>query len=432
MVNMTCRCDQTVRLRATARASCLVLTFAVVALAANDALAQAPPATGGSPVVASAPHVAPLPAPEGTPEEATELGGYYGQYESFKQSLQNDYNIQYEFPVSTFTQLGVPHGQPAAVQLLYSPSVTWTPLNDTEIGTGSFNFAFTQYQYWTKVNTAFQQGRMGLLTPPNGQVTNGYEYVQATYTHTMPGDWKWLSVTVGQYEFDSFDNNQYADSAQTNFINYALAQNGTQAYANAGVGAYVQETFGDGQISFAEGFQSADNISGASITTVGLSKRKYNYFVYAQWVPAFLAGATYSIIWYSQPLIPQLPSAAQGVSFSAVQNFGDRWGLFLRANNASGAISPIETSIAWGAIYNDPFRHAKLDQVGLGLFWSKTNLSAVQLPARKSEWGVELYYAYTVVRGLQITPDVQLYMNPALAPTAGPAAMFTLRTTSFF
>jgi len=410
----------------------LLLMPAMLASGARAASAQSSPAAGSPPPTAIAPHVVPLPPTSGPTDETNALEAWYSRYEAFKQRLQMSYDIQYDMQVSTFTQWGAPHGTPGSVQLLYSPTISWTPLNDPVIGSGAFNFAFQQEHYWTRATTAAQQARMGLLTPPNGQVSDGYEYVQATYTHTLPDTWSWLSITVGQYEFDNFDNNQYADSAQANFINYALAQNGTQTYANAGLGAYVQEATPSGQFTFAQGFQSATDISGSTFTTRGLSTGKQGYFLYAQWVPTFLTGATYSVIWYAQPSVPEQPSASQGVSFSAVQNFGDRWGLFLRANNASGNVIPIETSLAWGAIYNDPLRHSKLDQVGIGFFWSKTNLSAIDEPARKSEFGIELYYNYAIFKGLHIAPDVQVYVNPALAPTAGAAAMFTLRTTTFF
>jgi carbohydrate-selective porin OprB len=107
-------------------------------------------------------------------------------------------------------------------------------------------------------------------------------------------------------------------------------------------------------------------------------------------------------------------------------------GLSLRANNARGTLIPIETSIAWGGICNDPFRRNPLDQVGLGIFWDKTNLKAVNQPARSSEWGSELYYNYVLFKGLWLTPDVQLYLTPALHPRADPAAVFTIRTTALF
>jgi len=120
------------------------------------------------------------------------------------------------------------------------------------------------------------------------------------------------------------------------------------------------------------------------------------------------------------------------VSFNAVQNIDAKWGLFLRANGASGTAIPIETSVAWGGIRNNPFLRNKLDQVGFGVFWDKTNLKAVAQPARNAEWGAELYYSYTVFKGLRLTPDIQLYLDPALKPGAGPAAVFTVRTTAFF
>ena len=151
-----------------------------------------------------------------------------------------------------------------------------------------------------------------------------------------------------------------------------------------------------------------------------------------EWAPNFLGGGAYDLLGYSQPSVPQQPSNSQGVSFSAVQNIDSKWGLFLRANGASGTAIPIETSVAWGGIYNNPLERNKLDQVGLGIFWDKTNQKAVGQPARNAEWGTELYYNYALFKGLWLTPDIQLFFDPALHPGAGPAAVFTLRATALF
>jgi len=151
-----------------------------------------------------------------------------------------------------------------------------------------------------------------------------------------------------------------------------------------------------------------------------------------EWAPNFLGGGIYSLLGYSQPSVPQQPSNSPGVSFNAVQNFDPKWGLFLRANGTSGTATSIETSVAWGGIYNNPFGRNHLDQVGFGIFWDKTNLKAVAQPARNAEWGAELYHNYVLFKGLWFTPDVQIYFDPALHPGAGPAAVFTIRTTAFF
>ena len=61
--------------------------------------------------------------------------------------------------------------------------------------------------------------------------------------------------------------------------------------------------------------------------------------------------------------MPLSDTTTLGVSFSAVQNIDPKWGLFLRVNRASGTATPIETSVAWGGIRNNPFGRNKLDQV---------------------------------------------------------------------
>ena len=363
-----------------------------------------------------------------THDLTADLNGDYDQYLAFKNTIQNDLNIQFSMPVSVFGQWGSPNGGSGVAEMVYSPTVTWTPFTNTAIGSGAFNFAFQQNQFWTPANTNSQQGSMGLITAPNDWGANGYQYAQITWTQTLPG--KWLAVSAGQYSFGQYDGNQYAGNAQANFINYALAQNATQTYANAGMGAYAQIT-PDSQLQFAGGLQGATNITGETVTTSGYRNNQIAYFLNAQWTPTFLAGGTYSMLYYHQPSVPEQPSASQGVSFSAVQNLNPTYGLFLRVNNASGAAIPIETSVAFGGIVNNPFGRNRLDQAGIGVAWDQTNQAAVG-PARGAEWVSELYYNYTVFKALQLTPDFQVYFNPALAPNTSVAAVFSVRATINF
>jgi hypothetical protein len=159
-----------------------------------------------------------------------------------------------------------------------------------------------------------------------------------------------------------FDSNLSAGNAQTNFISYPLTQNGTQTYPNGGLGAYAEATSPDQQFIFAGGFQDATNVSGDALSTRVFSTGKYAYFMAEEWAPNFLGGGIYSLLGYSQPSVPQEPSNSPGVSFNAVQNFDPKWGLFLLANGTSGAATPIETSVAWGGIYNNPFGRNHLDR----------------------------------------------------------------------
>ena len=372
------------------------------------------------------------PSTDFTKEVAAALNDIYDEYLSFKKELGIDYDVQYSISVSIFPQWGTPNGGPGIVSMVYTPNITWSPFTNTRFGSSLFTFQLQQTQFWSSTSSASQQTRLGLITPPNAQPINLREYNQFMYTHTFPDGWNWLSVTVGQYGFAAYDSNQYAGNSQTNFISYPLAQNATQTYPNGGHGAYAQAATPDQQFTFAGGFQGANNVSGTTLRRSGASAGRYAYFIAGEWAPKFLGGGSYELLGYSQPLLPQQPSGSLGVSFNAVQNIDPKWGLFLRANNASGTLIPIETAVAWGGIYNNPLGRNKLDQVGLGVFWDKTNLKAVSQPARNAEWGSELYYNYVLFKGLWLTPDVQLYFDPALHPGAGPAAVFTIRTTAFF
>jgi hypothetical protein len=377
----------------------------------------------------------PPPAPEilAEPNVAPGLDPLYDQYLAWKEQLQNQYNIEYSLQLSLLPQWGTAPGGAPAIDFVWTPNLIWKPFTDTAFGSGSFTFSAQHNQFWSGTNTTTMQNRLGLLAPPSDWGVDTIDYAQLTYTHVLPGDWRWVSVTVGQYGFSLYDVNQYAGNGQTNFVNYALAQNATQTYGSADLGAYLEAAAPARNLVFAGGFQGATNFTGSTITAHGLAAGEIAYFLAARWTPGLLAGGTYGLIWYAEPALPEdeLP-ASHGLSFSAAQNLTKQWGLFLRANTATGLSSSIANSLAWGVVRNDPFRRDPLDQLGLGVARSQTNSAAVAAPARNAEWLAEAYYNYTIFKGLQLTPDIQFYFDPALTPASGPVAVFTLRATATF
>ncbi|HEU0154713.1 MAG TPA: carbohydrate porin [Stellaceae bacterium] len=380
--------------------------------------------------------VEPPPAPQtilAEPDVSLRLDPLYDRYLVWKEQLQANYNLQYYLQVSLLPQWGTPHGRPALFDFIWTPTIVWKPLTDTPAGSGSFTFSAQQNQFWTRANAVALQARAGLLTPPGDWFVDTIDYAQLTYTHMLPGAWRWLSATVGQYSFGTWDANQYAGNAQTNFVNYALAQNGTQNYVSGDLGAYAEAAAPARKLMFAGGFQGATNFAASTIATRSFAERKFAYFLAARWSPHLLAGGSYGLLWDTQPALPTSGvSSSRGLSFNAAQNLNAQWGLFLRANTATGNSTAIATSLAWGAVRNDPFRHDPLDQAGLGIAWNKTNRAAFLTSARNAEWIAEAYYNYTIFKGLQIAPDLQLYFVRALGTDAGPEAILTLRATASF
>jgi porin len=386
---------------------------------------------------------APSEAPQiGTPSSsdfthafASTFDQQYDGYLAFKKEIDENYNLYFSTDFSIFSQFGS-HGQPVWLGVSY-PSVTWRPFTGTAFGSGEINLTVGQQAYFSKTNTGAQAERLGLVAFPNDWASDNFSWSTLSYTQTLPGDVSWLSITGGQYNLFGFDPSLYAANAQTTFISYSFAQDATQTFPNAGLGAYLTANTTDGQVHFSGGFQGATDLAGGTLTTKGYSQGQLLYWGNAQWTPKIpgLGSGIYSLLVYAQPLVPMVSDRSIGISLSASQQLTDRWGAFFRVSNATGSDIAIRTSIATGVIRNDPFGRNPSDQAGLALGWNKTNHDAVGvLPdgVLEGEWVSEIYYNYTVFKGLSLTPDLQVFWNPALIPSSGPEAVFTLRATLFF
>ena len=354
------------------------------------------------------------------------------RYVRAKKQIEDTTGVSFTMTASGMSQWGAPDGGYGAVQGLFTPSVEWKAFDIHGIGSGAFQFSYNAPQYWSGANGATLQGRLNLNSPLNDYPTNSLAFAQVTYTHDFPGNW--LAVTLGQFPIANFDGNAYANNQQVNFIGYSLAQNGSQNYSLASLGAYAQVN-PTKDVSFVAGFQDANNVAANYILFSTVGQGQYAWFGYGAWSPSFtgLGQGDYSLLYYNVPSVVLQPQASSGLSFSASQALGEHWGLFVRANTAWNSSWYIQSSIAGGAVYNNPLGRDPLDQIGLGIAWNRTNQNlyagAFALP---SETMIEFYWAWTTFKRLQITPDVQLYFQPALAPTQQLAAVFSIRAAVLF
>jgi len=361
-----------------------------------------------------------------------EIDSVRGRYARAKKEIRDSVGVTYSMEASVMSQWGTPNGGYGAVQAMFTPAVNWDVFSSPTVGHGSLQFYFLAVQYFSGATGASLGANIDLNSPINNQPTANQQFVQVTYTHGFPGEW--LAISVGQYAFANFDGNAYANDQQVNFIGYSLTQNGSQNYSQAGLGAYAQLN-PTREITLAAGFQDANDLSGSYIQFPTLGRGQYAWFLYGAWSPAVAdwGQGSYGLLYYNQPGIALQPLASTGLSFSASQPIGDGWGLFLRANTAWQSSSAIQSSIAGGAVLNDPLKRSPSDQIGLGMAWNATNMSLYAGSfARPSETMVEFYWAWSVYQALLITPNVQLYLQPALAPNDDIAAVFTIRVTQLF
>jgi len=165
--------------------------------------------------------------------------------------------------VSLLEQWGFANGGSPALQIYAAPSLDWTAFKSKAWGTGSIQEAYNVTGYPTTQNAAGIQSKLGLITPINDSPAKKLNFAQLTYTQASPAN-KWL-FTAGQYPLSNFDGNAYLGNQQQNFSSYLFAQNATQTYLNAGLGAYVQFN-PTSTIQLAAGFQGANNALGQTIS----------------------------------------------------------------------------------------------------------------------------------------------------------------------
>lgn len=350
---------------------------------------------------------------------------FKAQYHLFKKELREKTGISYTFDSTAMPQWGAPSGRIIAAQGIVAPSVNWDLYTSKYLGVSSLQFFYQGIGYANKQkNGSALSNNLNVANPVNDYTNQGNEYQQLTFTQILPKDI--FSVAVGLFPISNFDSNAYADNQQINFINYAMSQNGTSTYATSGMGAFVQAKPSK-EITVIGGFQNASNISGDSIDWNTFGNGPTASFINLNWRP-FNPLNEYSLILYKQPAVPQQPLASKGWSLSLSQYVNKHVGLFLRANRATGSTFNIDTSVAGGAVYNNPLNRNPLDQIGLGYAYNVVNKS-VYAPqyARGNEQVIEAYWAWSFARSFQITPDVQLYLNPALKEKKQLAAAYSLR-----
>ena len=347
-------------------------------------------------------------------------------YQNFKNNLQKNWGLTYSLDASFLLQRGAPNGKNTAWQTQYYGTAGWNAFRSKDFGIGTFNVAYTMVRYWG-INGAALSNRMGVVSSVNDYPSKGNYFDELSYTHTLPGALRSISVTVGQFPMYNFDGTDYDSNQQVNFLNYALSQNASEVYPTASLGGYISWT-PNADWSFSAGAQNANNITGETISWHKWKKGKMTSFISATWTPTFggLEGE-YSIMGYYQPSVSAQPESSRGWSLNAQQFVTNKVALFARANGVNKSANSIKQSYVFGSVVNNPMDRNSLDQAGVAVAVNKLTNSA-----RSWETVLETYMAFGISSFATLTPDVQFYVNPGMTHKHNTATAVSLRATLMF
>jgi hypothetical protein len=353
-------------------------------------------------------------------------------YQNFKNELNKKYGFDYSVDFSLLEQRTSPSGKDNAVQAYIYPSFAWTTF-DNHYGTGILNFAYTVIRYGN--HTASDIGNnSGMVTPINDYPDKQNEFNELYYTYQLGGKWNWLTLGFGQFPIYNFDGTEYDSNQQVNFLNDSLAQNASASYTQAGLGMYAQIAPNE-DWTFAFGGQDGTNVDAKSIRVNDLNEEHYTTFGYAAYTPMIkgIGEAEISVLIYNQPAVTEQPETTNGWSLNLSQNIGEKWGAFARINETSGSMEEIRQSWVLGGVYNNPLNRNSLDQIGLAYAYNKIDEDAVGEPlTHKAEQIIEAYWAWGIGDMMTITPDIQMYINPALNQKSDYGFATSLRATVMF
>ena len=336
-------------------------------------------------------------------------GAWWRLYADGLKNIEKNLNILLGADVTYNLQRAAPGGKQTAVQGIYYPFIEWKVLPGGDWGEGVINANYTLVQYWG-AEAASLQTRIGAAAGMNDGLNGSESFSQLTYTHTLPGRWDWLSLTVGQFSVGNFDSTSYLGNQQTSLMNASFAQNLSSVYPSAGLGVYGQADYAGW--SFAAGYQDATNLSGRTIRFNQAFDGKYTLF--AALNRTLKNGGFYNVLYYHQPAVPGAPQSANGVSLSAQQPLGRQWVVFARGNYSSGNIAAVSRSFAAGGGLRDPLKRNEQDVVLFGAAFNRLNPAGWSAPlAHKQEVVFELQWVWNLTPWISLTPDFQLYPKTA-------------------
>ena len=364
-------------------------------------------------------------------ESAAEAASLGDDYTVMKNYLNKQYGLSYNLNYSVMAQHGAPGGRYNPVQSYLSPSLMWTTF-DNKYGTGVLNASYTSV-FYGRHDANDVENRIGVATPINDADDEEQEFSTLYYTYQLPHRYNWLTFGLGQYTIYNFDGTDYNNNPQGNFINYALAQNGSATYTDAGLGTYIQAT--PGNWAFVAGLQDASNVSAVSVRFNHLHDGHYTTFGQIGYNPTFkgLGDGQYSVLIYNQPYVSEQPQSTTGWSLNMQQNIGEKLAVFGRINGVSGNIATIKNSYSVGMVYNNPFNRNQLDQIGTAYAYNDIDETAVGEPLSESgEHVLEAFWTWGISKWAALTPDIQFYIHPALNSGSDYATVASLRFNVYF
>ena len=277
-------------------------------------------------------------------------------------------------------------------------------------------------------NTSDFQSRLGILSPVNGGDTAPSSR-RSLFQH-LAWDQRFLDgrlrLMIGkQTTRVSLDLNRYAVSDREDFFSPMIVNNPVVPYtARLGLGVLAGYDADAWRTSVL--IRDADGIDKVVDWSVDANELEYVWeFALTPGDLAGLGEGNYRFTLHYTDSVGQMPSGFD-VSLSFDQDVHEEWGLFLRWAWSSEDFRSFVQRAAFGTQIKQPLGFAN-DRVGIGFWWGDPADGSLD-----DEFGAEIFWKLQLTPFLEITPDLQLVIEPALDPGRGAALIGGIRVRALF
>ena len=310
---------------------------------------------------------------------------------------------------------------------------TWDLIGRESGNTGSLIFKIEHRHKYTDLPpsaTASEAGYVGLMYPTISDI--GTRLTNLFWQQKlMQGR---VELIAGFIDTTDWLDLYALASPWTGFSNFAMATGGAAiptpddatlgVYVNAMITdhAYVIAGFADSNANSTDPFNGFDTF---------FNDHEYFKSIEFGWVTSpdrFYLDNTHITYWHVDEREEAGVDSGWGVNFSYSHSYNEKWMPFVRAGYAKDGGSLLQKTFSTGVGYHFA---DDISLLGFGFNWGEPNEGTFG-PGLRDQYAMELFARLQVMQNLQITPDIQLLINPALNPGVDQSWVFGLRARMNF
>jgi porin len=328
----------------------------------------------------------------------------------WKARLKRDHGLQFGLNYTAlFEGVSESGGDQFAAGAVFELLLTWTAIGRETKNAGSFVFKLENRHRLGTDLSPFDLGfEAGSIVPLAVKFNDFGWGITNLFWNQRLLDGR-MTVVAGRIDVTDFLDVYALVNPLTSFHNFSFSTNPTIAVPDQGLGFVVGGLLSDNWY-----LQGAIANANGSPTTSTLEDffREHEFFSYVEVGYTSAPDRIYLdnlhvTVWHSDARAGAGSPEAWGVVFSAAWYVDDTWLPFLRIGWSDGGASLLEGMVSAGVGY----RWKTHDVFGAGVSWGRPAAGGL-----RDQYTAEFFYRFYVTENLFIAPDLQLILDPALAP----------------